>query len=91
MKRLEVKVCVCTQCVMNGAMDIVESVESLQKLKAQLRFNAAIKVTADECLCHKEEGDCSPLVIVNGERIEKATSEMVMSKIIAFQRNETAV
>ena len=30
MKRLDVKVCVCTQCVMNGAMEIVESIESLQ-------------------------------------------------------------
>lgn len=33
MKRLDVNVCVCTHCVMNGALEIAESVKSLQKLK----------------------------------------------------------
>lgn len=84
MKRLEVKVCACTQCIMNGAMDIVESIESLQKLKNQLRFNASIKVIANESLCHKNESDISPLVILNGERIERATSEIVTAKIISI-------
>ena len=84
MKRLEVKVCVCTQCIMNGAMDIVESVESLQKLKNQLRFDATIKIYAGEQLCSKENHDASPLVLINGERIERATSEIVMAKIISM-------
>ena len=88
MKRLEVKVCVCAQCVMNGAMDIVESVESLKMLKNQLRFNASIKVSANECLCDKSHKDTSPLVIINDERMEKATSEMVMSKIISIVTKE---
>lgn len=88
MKRLEVKVCVCAQCVMNGAMDIVESVESLKMLKNQLRFNASIKVSANECLCDKSHEDMSPLVIINGERMEKATSETVMSKIISIVSKE---
>ncbi|MEG0691794.1 MAG: hypothetical protein RR444_01805 [Oscillospiraceae bacterium] len=85
MKSLEVKVCVCTHCVMNGAMDIVESIESLQKLKTQLRFNTAVKVLANECLCDKmEHGDCSPLVYVNGEVLANATSETVTAKIISI-------
>lgn len=84
MKRLEVKVCVCTQCVMNGAMEIVESIESLQELKTQLRFGTAIEVAAQECLCDPSGGDTSPLVVINGERLERATSEAVMSKIIAL-------
>lgn len=88
MKRLEVKVCVCTQCVMNGAMDIVEAVESLQKLKTQLRFGSSIKVEANECLCDKADGDVSPLIFVNGERLEKATSEIVMSRVIALASKE---
>lgn len=83
MKKLVVKVCVCTQCVMNGAMEIVESIESLQELRTQLRLGTSIEVDAHQCLCNHETGDVSPLVIVNGERIEKATSESVMSKIIS--------
>lgn len=84
MKRLEVKVCVCTRCVMNGAMDIVEAVESLQKLKNQLRFNASVKVSANERLCDKEQdAGASPLVMINGERMENATSEQVMARIIS--------
>ena len=84
MKRLEVKVCMCAQCVMNGAMDIVEAVESLKQLKSQLRLGASIRVSADECLCDRDQADVSPLVLVNGERLEKATSEQVMSRVISL-------
>lgn len=82
MKRFEVRVCACAQCVMNGAMDIVESIESLQELKNQLRFNATIKVSADEVLCEKSSGESSPLVTCNGEVFEKCTSEMITAKIL---------
>ena len=85
MKSLEVKVCVCTHCVMKGAMDIVESIESLQKLKTQLRFNTAVKVRANECLCEKAgHGEYSPLVHVKGESLTNATSETVTAKIISI-------
>ncbi len=85
MRSLEVKVCVCTHCVMNGAMDIVESIEGLQKLKNQLRFNTAVKIIANECICDKtEHGECSPIVSVKGECIANATSETVTAKIISI-------
>ncbi|MEG2813270.1 MAG: hypothetical protein RSA79_01600 [Oscillospiraceae bacterium] len=83
MQRIEVKVCVCTQCVMNGAMDIVSSIEGLQKLKNQLRFHTAIKVDDSKCLCPKNSSELSPLVLVNNARIERATSEIVTAKIIS--------
>lgn len=87
MKKIEVKVCACTQCVMNGAMDIVESVEALQKLKIQLRLNSAVKIISDECLCEKGcDSDCSPRVCINGEIIDKASSEAVTEKIISIVR-----
>ena len=44
MKKLTVEVCVCTQCVLNGAMHIIESIEGLKKLKTQLRMNAQVDV-----------------------------------------------
>ena len=85
MKSLEVKVCVCTHCIMKGAMDIVESIESLQKLKSQLRFNTAVKVYANECLCEKSgHGEHSPRVYVKGECLADATSETVTAKIISI-------
>lgn len=84
MKSLEVKVCVCTHCIMDGAMDIVESIESLQKLKSQLRFNTSVKISANECLCERGSGDRSVLVLINGEALEKATSETVTAKIISI-------
>ena len=83
MKRLDVNVCVCTQCVMNGALEIAETVKSLQKLKNQLRFDTSVRVNATEKLCDGTQNDASPLVVVGGEPIEKATSDMVMAKIIS--------
>lgn len=88
MKRLDVKVCVCTQCIMNGAMDIVESIENLQKLRNQLRFNMTINVIANECFCGDDDSDCSPIVIINEEKICKATSELVTEKIISIISRE---
>lgn len=44
MKSIRVVVCVCTQCIMNGAMDIIESVESLKKLKYEMRHGVKIEV-----------------------------------------------
>ena len=84
--RLDVEVCVCTQCVMNGALDIADSVESLKKLKSQLRLKSNVHVDASRGICDKDKHDCSPLVIVDGERLEKMTSEMVMSKVISAMR-----
>lgn len=84
MKSLEVKVCVCTHCVLNGAMDIVEAIESLQKLKSQLRFNTSVKIIATESICADSKGEFSPLVYINGEALERATSETVTAKIISM-------
>lgn len=58
-------------CVMNGALEIAESVKSLQKLKNQLRFDTAVRVNATEKLCKGTNTDVSPLVVVGGEVIEK--------------------
>ena len=36
MKKIQVEVCVCTACVMNGSVDIMDSVESLRDLRQQM-------------------------------------------------------
>lgn len=84
MNRIEVKVCVCSECIMNGAMDIVESVESLQSLKAQLRLKSKILVSANEVLCPKGDKECSPKVIINGEVFDHTNSETVAEKIVSM-------
>lgn len=84
MKKLVVEVCVCTQCVLNGAMDIIESVESLQKLKVQLRLNAQIQVVTTTSLGEGKHAHAAPVVAINGEIIEHAHSETIMSKIVAL-------
>ena len=35
MKKIHVEVCVCTACVMNGSVDLMESVESLRELRGK--------------------------------------------------------
>ena len=37
MKKIQVKVCVCTACVMNGSVEIMESVESLRDLREHMK------------------------------------------------------
>ena len=81
MKKLTVTVCVCTECVMNGA---IESIESLNKLKVQLRLNTQIDVQTSKCIGEPKHGDKSPMVEINGEYIENANAETVMAKIIAL-------
>lgn len=82
MKKLTVEVCVCTQCVLNGAMHIIESIESLKKLKVQLRMNTQVNIVTSSSLVEGKHADLAPVVRINGEIIEKATSETVMARIL---------
>lgn len=84
MKELNVEVCACTQCVMNGCMDLIESIESLTKLKTQLKIKAQINVTTSPSIGDCKHTDTSPVVCINGTVIEHANSQTVMSQIIAL-------
>lgn len=88
MKKLVVEVCVCTECVMKGAMEIIESIESLKKLKVQLRFNTQIQIAMNKCLGDTKHGAQSPLVKINGDIMERANSETVMAKIISMAQKD---
>jgi len=83
MKKLTVEVCVCTQCVLNGAMHIIESIEGLKKLKVQLRMNAQVDVVTSSGLVEGKHPEIAPFVRVNGELIEKANSETVMERVLS--------
>ena len=83
-KKIKVEVCSGTQCVMMGAMDIVASIQSLSSLKQQLRLDRKIHIVTSKCFGLCKEGKCGPFVRVDGELIENADSESVMSHIISI-------
>lgn len=94
MKKVEVKVCVCTACVMNGSVEIMESVESLRHLREQMEDGDMIQgkreliVATDKCLGVVSHEADSPMVEVNGKVFTKADSESVMSYIIDCFKEE---
>ena len=81
MKTIDVKICACTACVMNGSMSLCNSVESMKKVKDQLGIDADIQVEMCKCIGEPGHSDKSPVVSVNGEIIDQAKSEIVMEKI----------
>lgn len=83
-KPILVEVCSGSECVMMGAMDIMESIEGLNQLKHQLRLKAPIRVVPVKCIGCCKEGNFSPVVRINGEVITRATSETIMAKIITL-------
>lgn len=94
MKKVEVKVCVCTACVMNGSVEIMESVESLRHLREQMEDGDMIQgkreliVTTDKYLGGVSHEADSPMVEVNGKVFTRADSESVMSYIIDCFKEE---
>lgn len=87
MKTILVEVCVCTQCVSQGAMHIIESVESLKKFKYQLRHDTRVtvkaKILSDESHRHTHT---APMVMINGIAFQNATNEVVMEHIVNLVR-----
>ena len=88
MRRADVEVCVCSECMLNGSMDIIESIESLSKLKSQLKLNSQINVETSKCIGEAKHGEKSPVVSINGNIFEHATSENIMSYIISLSSKD---
>lgn len=86
MKKLNVEICACNRCIMMGAMDIRESIESLSKLKVQLRLNTRVDLVMEKRICKELGEDVSPVVKINGEYMTKANPQSVMEQIIKLQR-----
>lgn len=88
MKKVHVEVCVCTACVMNGSVEIMESIESLRQLREEMEDGYMIEekheleISTNKCLGDKSHEEESPMVSVNGKVFSNADSESVMSYII---------
>lgn len=86
MNDLKVEVCVCTECIMKGAMDIIESIESLNDVKDVLDLTRGIFIETVHCIGEAKHGMKSPIVNVGGVMIEKANTETVMSQILLMTK-----
>lgn len=82
MKKTEVKVCVCTGCVMSGAIDIINGAENIRKLAKTKNF--VIKITPAYLIGDSVHDKSSPVVLINDELIENTNSETVMAKILSL-------
>ncbi len=72
---IEVKVCVGTGCTFKGALNILDFLETDSILKE--------KITLSTCNCFDKacKPDNSPVIMVGGELIKKATVDKVLVKI----------
>ena len=87
MTTIKVDVCVCTECVMNGAMDIMQAIEDMKNLNQEEENNYAdvnVEITPVKCLGEGKHGKSSPRVSINGTIYDKVNTQTVMSEIITM-------
>lgn len=86
MEKLDIKVCVCTECVMNGAMDIIESIDGLKEMfennEDEYDTDIKINVTPVKCLGEPKHGNQSPRVSIDGQIFDNANNETIMAEIM---------
>lgn len=86
-KVMDVKICVCNECVMNGALDIMESLEKMDEVAEEIKesFGVEIKLNliSHKCIGECKHGNLSPRVSLEGKTIDNADSQTVMEEIIA--------
>lgn len=92
MKNLDIEICACTECVMDGAMDIIESIEHLKEMSGELQdhynTNVEIYITPVKCLGEPKHGARSPKVSINGEVFESTDSQTIMAEVIAAMKKD---
>lgn len=81
MKKIKVEICACNRCVMMGAMEIRESVESLKKLKDHMEGNQ-VEVIMEKRICKDLGDNVAPVVSIEGNVMTKATAQTVMEQIL---------
>ena len=84
---MKVKVCMGTRCMLVGAMNIWEQLESLQDMMEEepWRFgDEELELEAIGCnnFCRASEERVIPVVYIEDELIERATSQVVMAKVM---------
>jgi len=90
MEALKVKVCVCTHCVLKGAMDIIESIEDINDVKEILEMDRYVKIESVPSISDSNHDAAAPVVVVGDDLIKNATAQEVLEKIF-IQTNATNV
>lgn len=92
MKKVTIQICSCSNCVMSDAMGIGSAVNSLRKLEKQLEFKKGIFIEHTNYIPVENNGECSnkkmhtnlsPVVKVGDDIITEATTDVVMSAVVA--------
>jgi NADH:ubiquinone oxidoreductase subunit E len=91
MDALRIEVCVCSACVMKGAMDIIDSIESLNEVRDIVHLDRELIIETVGCLGLPNHGKESPIVRVGETVIKNANMETVMACITAYSGNEVMV
>jgi NADH:ubiquinone oxidoreductase subunit E len=89
MGKIIVEVCVGTHCTMMGAMNIIDSIHSLEEIQRELDEDyCEVEVRATPCrkLCGGEVN--GPFVRIDGEEIRSAENEGVMAAIMTRCRSK---
>ncbi|MDD4690703.1 MAG: NAD(P)H-dependent oxidoreductase subunit E [Eubacterium aggregans] len=84
MDHLQIEVCVCSACILKGAMDIIDSIESLGEVQDITGLQCSIEIKPVSCLGLPGHGKNSPIVRIGDNIIECATMETVMAHIMAL-------
>ena len=92
-QKMDIEICVCTECVMNGSMDIMQSIEQLKEMSEELedKYNTDIELntTPVKCLGKSKHGIHSPKVSINEKVFENTDSQTIMAEIIALMKKES--
>ncbi|MCT4584910.1 MAG: NAD(P)H-dependent oxidoreductase subunit E [Peptostreptococcaceae bacterium] len=84
MNKIDIKICVGSRCTMMGAMNILDSVETLKGENPDFNINiSTIKCLKD---CKNKEKNLAPVVIINGEKVCNATSATIMERMMDVMR-----
>ena len=75
MKKIQVKVCVCTACVMNGSVEITAEEHEV------------LEIATDKCLGGLPHQEDAPVIAVDDKVFRKADAESVMAYIVERVQN----
>lgn len=85
---MKIKICMGSKCMLFGAMNILEQLESLQELREEspnLFTEEELEVEKIPCtgLCKQTEDKISPVVFIEDEVLYRATSQEVMESVMS--------
>ncbi len=90
MRDLNVEICVCTKCVMTGAMDIMVAIERLKELAPQFEDefppDVNVVITPVKHLGTEVHKEHCPIVSINGRIFLNANSQTIMAEIVSFYK-----